>query len=179
LLHRRVCKPSVPRERGLSHPAGLLRRGRQIHTGFNIVLALLFFPLLKPFARLHVRLLPARVNTADPSQPIYLDWSAGETPSIALAGAAREALGKIIGPIGLALIVGSSNIVKPDVTIAAILPCFLYLAAWSALAGFAYAFIGFETKGRSIEDIDRELTAGRHDVPVQGAVRRAVGDRQA
>jgi phosphate:Na+ symporter len=62
------------------------------HTGFNIVLALLFFPLLKPFARLLVRFLPARVDPADPSQPIYLDWAAHETPSIALAGAAREAL---------------------------------------------------------------------------------------
>ena len=62
------------------------------HTGFNIVLALLFFPLLKPFARLLVRLLPARVDTADPAQPIYLDWAARETPSIALGGAAREAL---------------------------------------------------------------------------------------
>jgi phosphate:Na+ symporter len=62
------------------------------HTGFNLVLALFFFPVLKPFARLLVRLLPARVNTADPSQPIYLDWAARETPSIALAGAAREAL---------------------------------------------------------------------------------------
>jgi phosphate:Na+ symporter len=62
------------------------------HTGFNIVLALLFFPMLKPFARLLVRLLPARVDTADPSQPLYLDWAARETPSIALAGAAREAL---------------------------------------------------------------------------------------
>jgi phosphate:Na+ symporter len=62
------------------------------HTGFNIVLALLFFPLLKPFARLLVRLLPARIDTADPSQPLYLDWAARETPSIALAGAAREAL---------------------------------------------------------------------------------------
>jgi phosphate:Na+ symporter len=62
------------------------------HTGFNIVLALLFFPLLKPFARLLVRLLPARVDTADPAQPMYLDWAARETPSIALAGAAREAL---------------------------------------------------------------------------------------
>jgi phosphate:Na+ symporter len=39
-----------------------------------------------------VRLLPARVDTADPSQPLYLDWAAHETPSIALAGAAREAL---------------------------------------------------------------------------------------
>ena len=61
-------------------------------TGFNIVLALIFFPLLKPFARLLVRMLPARVDPADPSQPIYLDWAARETPSIALAGAAREAL---------------------------------------------------------------------------------------
>ncbi len=62
------------------------------HTGFNIVLALLFFLALKPFARVLVRLLPARVDTADPSQPLYLDWAAHETPSIALAGAAREAL---------------------------------------------------------------------------------------
>ena len=62
------------------------------HTGFNIVLALLFFPVLKPFAQLLVRLLPARVDSADPAQPVYLDWAARETPSIALAGAAREAL---------------------------------------------------------------------------------------
>jgi phosphate:Na+ symporter len=62
------------------------------HTGFNIVLALVFFPLLKPFARLLVRLLPSRIDTADPSQPLYLNWAAHETPSIALAGAAREAL---------------------------------------------------------------------------------------
>jgi LysR family glycine cleavage system transcriptional activator len=38
------------------------------HTGFNVVLAQLFFPLLKPFARLLVRLLPARVDTADPTR---------------------------------------------------------------------------------------------------------------
>ena len=56
------------------------------------MLALLFFPFLKPLARLLASLLPARVDTADPSRPIHLDWSARETPSIALAGAAREAL---------------------------------------------------------------------------------------
>jgi MFS transporter, putative metabolite:H+ symporter len=87
-------------------------------------------------------------------------------------------IGKIIGPIGLALI-GASNIVKPDVTIAAILPSFLYLAAWSALAGFAYAFIGFETKGRSIEDIDKGLTAGHQQSSGRVPVQRAAGDRQA
>jgi putative MFS transporter len=70
-------------------------------------------------------------------------------------------IGKIIGPIGLALIVGSSNIVKPEVTIAAILPSFIYLASWSVLAGIAYAFIGFETRGRSIEEIDGRLAAER------------------
>lgn len=62
------------------------------HTGFNIVLALLFFPVLKPLARLLTRLLPVRVDAADASQPVYLDGAARETPSIALAGAAREAL---------------------------------------------------------------------------------------
>jgi MFS transporter, putative metabolite:H+ symporter len=87
-------------------------------------------------------------------------------------------IGKIIGPIGLALIVGSSNTVKPDVTIAAILPSFLYLAAWSALAGFAYAFIGFETRGRSIEDIDRGLLAGRRGRRGQTPIGRVVGERR-
>jgi phosphate:Na+ symporter len=67
------------------------------HTGFNIVLAVLFFPVLTPFAKLLVRLLPARIDTADPSQPMYLDGSARETPSIALAGAAREALCMVDG----------------------------------------------------------------------------------
>jgi phosphate:Na+ symporter len=62
------------------------------HTAFNIALALLFFPVLTPFARLLVRLLPGRVNPADPSTPVYLDAAARETPAIALAGAAREAM---------------------------------------------------------------------------------------
>jgi MFS transporter, putative metabolite:H+ symporter len=87
-------------------------------------------------------------------------------------------IGKIIGPIGLALIVGSSNIVKPDVTIAAIVPCFLYLGAWSALAGFAYAFIGFETRGRSIEEIDRGLAAGRQQQVRQPARTMAIRERR-
>jgi putative MFS transporter len=83
-------------------------------------------------------------------------------------------IGKIIGPIGLALIVGTSDIVKPEVTIAAIVPSFLYLGAWSALAGIAYAFIGFETRGRSIEEIDHQLAAGRRTpvVPQAGKLGR-------
>jgi putative MFS transporter len=66
-------------------------------------------------------------------------------------------IGKVIGPLGLALVVGSSNVVKPDATLAAIQPAFLYLASWFALAGAVYLLLGIETKGRSIEAIDSDL----------------------
>ena len=62
------------------------------HTGFNLAMAALFMPLLRPIARLLVWLFPTRVTQPDPSKPIYLDPAARETPVIALAGAAREAL---------------------------------------------------------------------------------------
>jgi phosphate:Na+ symporter len=62
------------------------------HTGFNIVTAVLFLPVLTPFAKLLARFLPVRVKAPDPSRPVYLDGAARETPTIALAGAAREAL---------------------------------------------------------------------------------------
>ena len=62
------------------------------HTVFNLVLALIFMPLLTPFAALLKRLLPARVDPADPSRPLYLDPAAAAAPAIALGGAAREAL---------------------------------------------------------------------------------------
>jgi len=57
--------------------------------------------------------------------------------------------------------VGSSNIISPKASIAALLPSFSYLAAWFALAGFAYIFIGMETKGRSLETIEKALDASR------------------
>jgi len=62
------------------------------HTLFNLVMAALFLPFLGPFARFLVWLLPARAVAADPGKPVYLDQAARETPAIALAGAAREAL---------------------------------------------------------------------------------------
>ena len=62
------------------------------HTLFNLVLAGVFLPILGPFASLLRRLLPARVEAADPSRPRYLDRAAVENPAIALAAAAREAL---------------------------------------------------------------------------------------
>jgi phosphate:Na+ symporter len=62
------------------------------HTAFNLLLALLFLPFLKPYARLLERLLPARPGRVDRGLPLYLDEAAKETPAIALGGAAREAL---------------------------------------------------------------------------------------
>jgi putative MFS transporter len=68
-------------------------------------------------------------------------------------------IGKIIGPLGLALIVGSSNVVSPQVTMDAIVPAFFYLAGWYALAGIVYLVLGIETKGRSFEEIETQLAA--------------------
>ena len=62
------------------------------HTAFNLVLALVFFPLLQPYAALLRRWLPSQVSQADAGQPLYLDPAARETPVIALGAAAREAL---------------------------------------------------------------------------------------
>lgn len=62
------------------------------HTLFNIVVALLFLPILSPYARVIERLLPRKTDPNDPSKPLYLDESAHEVPGIALGNAAREAL---------------------------------------------------------------------------------------
>ena len=66
-------------------------------------------------------------------------------------------LGKFIGPAGLALIAGSSNYVKPEATLDALVPGFNYFAFWYVLGAFAFWFIGFETSRRSIEQIDEAL----------------------
>ncbi|MGH7117306.1 MAG: Na/Pi cotransporter family protein [Stellaceae bacterium] len=62
------------------------------HTIFNLVMAALFFPVLRPLARLLTRMLPASAIPADPSHPAYLDPQALEIPAVALAAASREAL---------------------------------------------------------------------------------------
>src|SRR4051794_6602555 len=62
------------------------------HIAFNAVTALVFIGLLDSMARLLKRLLPERVKEADALGPRYLDESALETPSLALADAARETL---------------------------------------------------------------------------------------
>jgi MFS transporter, putative metabolite:H+ symporter len=75
-------------------------------------------------------------------------------------------IGKVIGPAGLALIAGSSDVVNPGATIDALAPGFIYLASFGILAGLAYLVLGIETRGKSIEEIDDELRIkGRQLVP--------------
>ncbi len=64
----------------------------EFHVVFNIATAIVFIGLLDPIAALLMRLLPDRVQEANPARPRYLDESALETPSLALADAARETL---------------------------------------------------------------------------------------
>ena len=64
----------------------------EFHIGFNVVLAVAFLPLLDPLASLLTKCLPELAMAADPSAPRYLDESALEAPSLALANAARETL---------------------------------------------------------------------------------------
>jgi len=66
-------------------------------------------------------------------------------------------IGKIIGPLGLALIVGSSDVINPKASVAKIVPAFLFLAAWFGFAGIVYGVFGIETKGRSIQQISSSL----------------------
>jgi putative MFS transporter len=66
-------------------------------------------------------------------------------------------IGKIIGPLGLAMIVGTSDIVSPKATLDAIVPAFMYFTGWLILWGLAFLFWGFETGKQSISAIDEQL----------------------
>jgi phosphate:Na+ symporter len=64
----------------------------EFHMLFNVALAVIFIGPLDALAWLVVRILPERKRPTDPSQPRYLDDTVLETPSLALANAARETL---------------------------------------------------------------------------------------
>jgi MFS transporter, putative metabolite:H+ symporter len=68
-------------------------------------------------------------------------------------------LGKFIGPAGLAVIAGSDNFVTPKATLDALIPAMNYFGFWYLVGAVAIWFIGFETKGRTIAEIDSTLTA--------------------
>lgn len=83
------------------------------HTGFNLLLAAVFLPLLGPYARLLARLLPQRAETDDPYRVRYLDHSALATPPAALAAAAREAL-RMADVLEAMLAGAAASLAQPD-----------------------------------------------------------------
>ncbi len=66
-------------------------------------------------------------------------------------------IAKFIGPAGLAVIAGASNYVAPKATLDVLVPAFAYFAAWYLLAVVGFLFVGIETRGRTIEELDAAL----------------------
>jgi putative MFS transporter len=59
-------------------------------------------------------------------------------------------VGKIVGPLCLALIAGADNFVQPHATASAVMPAFIFLAGSGLLVGLAFTFLGVEPHGRPV-----------------------------
>jgi phosphate:Na+ symporter len=82
------------------------------HIAFNLVLLVVFLPLLGPIARLAKLILPAPPQSEQ--APSYLEEAALDTPTVALAGAARETLR--VGDLVLKMLNASFEAMRrPDV----------------------------------------------------------------
>ena len=66
-------------------------------------------------------------------------------------------VGKIIGPLGLAMIAGSNNVVMPAATVAVVQPAFAFLGGCLLLCAATYLLLGVEARGRTLESIDESL----------------------
>jgi putative MFS transporter len=69
---------------------------------------------------------------------------------------AANGVGKIAGPLCLALIAGASNLITPKATIEAVTPAFLFLAGCGLAVGLAFSLLGVETHGKplALERVD-------------------------
>src|SRR5215831_2959675 len=66
--------------------------------------------------------------------------------------------GKFIGPLGLALIMGAGDVIKPAAPNLVMLgPAFAYFASFYLLGLIGFWVFGYEPKGRSFEEIDTAL----------------------
>jgi MFS transporter, putative metabolite:H+ symporter len=70
-------------------------------------------------------------------------------------------IGRIVGPLGVALIAGTSDLVDPEATLDALEPAFLYLAALSVLIALGFALVRLEPHGSDLETLSDELIADR------------------
>jgi MFS transporter, putative metabolite:H+ symporter len=78
-------------------------------------------------------------------------------------------LGKFVGPLGLSLIMGAGDVIKPAAPNLVMLgPAFVYFASWYVLGLIGFWVFGYEPRGRTFEEIDNAL-----ERPVTGAARPA------
>ena len=83
--------------------------------------------------------------------------------------------GKILGPAGLALIMGAGDIIKPAAPNLVMLgPAFVYFASWLVLGIVGFWVFGPETKGRTFEEMDSAL--GKPAITSPRPVARAAGN---
>jgi putative MFS transporter len=78
--------------------------------------------------------------------------------------------GKVFGPLGLALIMGAGDIIKPAApNLKMLIPAFIYFASWYLLGVIGFWVFGPETKGRTLEEMDQPLAAAsRRTIPATG-----------
>jgi len=79
-------------------------------------------------------------------------------------GQAANGVGKIVGPLSLALIAGTGNLVSPQATSDAVLPAYLFLALCMLLVGLSFVFLGVETHGKAMGVSDGGAMAPPHAV---------------
>jgi phosphate:Na+ symporter len=82
------------------------------HLFFNVTLALLLVFWTERIARVAERMLPARPASEDPAKPRHLDPSALDTPGLAIACAAREAMR--IGDVIEHMLAGMLTVLKTN-----------------------------------------------------------------
>jgi putative MFS transporter len=75
---------------------------------------------------------------------------------------ASNGVGKIAGPLCLALIAGATNLITPKATIEAVTPAFLFLASCGVAIGLAFSLLGVETHGKplALNVAEPEVPAG-------------------
>jgi MFS transporter, putative metabolite:H+ symporter len=71
-------------------------------------------------------------------------------------GQAANGLGKIAGPLSLALIAGADNLVAPRATTDAVMPAFLFLAGCGLAVAIAFTLVPIETHGTPLRLGDEE-----------------------
>jgi putative MFS transporter len=89
--------------------------------------------------------------------------------------------GKVLGPAGLAVIMGAGDIIKPAAPNLVMLgPAFVYFACWYILGIIGFWAFGPETKGRTFEEMDSALdrpAAARPGCKPRATEQRRLGQR--